>query len=926
MAVFNKILVLVVFCQILLGEGQQVYIGTGLNGTTNYEPGNDIVVLGGLLPIYSTLKDEKCTEIINPSIQRVEAIALTTQKINDDPNFLPGVTLRFEIRETCTETNHALEQSLNFVTGTSLVVNETVLGVTGVVGATISDVSINVARLLRLFKVPQISFASTAETLSDTTTFDYFFRTVPPDSLQARTMADIVDYFNWTYVIAMYSDNTYGSDGIDGFEAELTKLNSTEICIASKIEVKVGTDTTTDDYDNVVEELNQEWTRNSSVVVLFADLATATRVLEAVQRKRMIDPEFASRNLTWIGGDAYGDRVPEELYETAQGLLGVIPQTFLSEEFDRHFQSLNPLNNTDNPWFGEYWEKVFNCSLESPSPAGSEECDIQNQAISSETGYQQSAKVTLAIDAVYAFAHAIHNMQQDFCGGGPGLCSEILDTRSGGVVVKGELLRQYLYNVSFAGNSTEVINFDSNGDQRGTYVVKNLQRKSDGEFVYEDIGDWDEERSSPLQIFGDIQWSHGRSDSIPVSVCSYPCGNGQYPEDIADEAECCWVCRDCPGDNSVSTGLLCTDCPRGYAPNAMKTECVFIQPSYLTWSHAWSIVIIILTIFGIIATSAVAIVFIVYYRHKLIKASSRELSAVLLTGIMLCYLLPFFFIAMPSPWTCAIHRFGVGFCFAMCYSALLVKTNRIHRIFNRSPDTLQAPILISPQSQLFFTAGLVAIQVVIAVVWLIVERPNVKYVYKTGSTELTCNENPYIGLSITLAYNFLLLGITTYFAFRTRNVPQNFNEAKYISFTMYTLCILWLAFIPTYFATTYLLGTEYQTGSLMLVIILNASITLGFLFGPKVYYVFFGKEKEIRSETFMLKNLNEKCGPIPMVNTSSLPTVLGGRTTSNVSDTKESSITDLKSGGIDTKPHADGAAIQVNGKPLCNFADATTQT
>ena len=104
----------------------------------------------------------------------------------------------------------------------------------------------------------------------------------------------------------------------------------------------------------------------------------------------------------------------------------------------------------------------------------------------------------------------------------------------------------------------------------------------------------------------------------------------------------------------------------------MKTECVLIQPSYLTWSHGWSIVILILTCSGIIATTAVAIVFIVYHKHQLIKASSRELSAILLSGIMLCYLLPFFFIAKPSPWICAVRRFGVGFCFALCYSALLV--------------------------------------------------------------------------------------------------------------------------------------------------------------------------------------------------------------------------------------------------------------
>ena len=228
---------------------------------------------------------------------------------------------------------------------------------------------------------------------------------------------------------------------------------------------------------------------------------------------------------------------------------------------------------------------------------------------------------------------------------------------------------------------------------------------------------------------------------------------------------------------------------------------------------------------------------------------------------------------MPSPAICAIRRFCVGFCFSLCYSALLVKTNRIHRIFNRSPDSTQVPPLISPQSQVFFTALLIAVQVIIASVWLIAERPSVTYVYSKFNTELKCGESPYIGLSITLGYNCLLLVITTYFAIRTRKVPQNFNEAKFISFNMYTLCILWLAFIPTYFATTTVLGTIYETGSLMLIIILNASVTLCIFFVPKIYYLFFGEKGD---STFESKSTQ-------MATITMLPTLSAAPVQSNTS-------------------------------------------
>ena len=43
--------------------------------------------------------------------------------------------------------------------------------------------------------------------------------------------------------------------------------------------------------------------------------------------------------------------------------------------------------------------------------------------------------------------------------------------------------------------------------------------------------------------------------------------------------------------------------------------------------------------------------------------------------------------------------------------------------------------------------------------------------------------------------------LASVYAVKTRNLPENFNEAKFIGFTMYTTCIIWLAFVPIYFGT-----------------------------------------------------------------------------------------------------------------------------
>ncbi len=837
--ILGKMTTLVVSFILFSPAWANVYSGTGVTKNDLSKP---VVLLGGLFPVHKN-EDNVCGGILELGVQRLEAMVFATELINQSPQLLPEVTLAFEIRDTCVRANLALEQSLNYVSSRNLRnedFNSTVIGISGVVGAASSGVSIAVANLLRLFQVPQISYASTAKILSDKTRFDYFLRTVPPDSLQAKAMAEIIEMFNWTYIHVIYSDDAYGSEGIKAFIEELSYQNMS-VCIASNIIIPLGV-TKESVFDEAVQELDEEWVRNSSVVVIFGQLSTATGILNAVERRDAIFPGFAARFVT-IGSDAWGDQLPNDLKPVALGMLSVSPKALLSDPFDRYFTSLNPINYTANPWFNEYWEFLFNCSFNGEN--GLKPCDPANEVISQENGYRQNGKVTFTIDAVYAFAHAIDKIIDTQCPDDT-LCQEITDQRSGGVSIKGDILLKYLHNISFPGASVDVLQFDSSGDEVGLFIIKNLKKRSTGEYFYDSIASWSEDTS--LVFHGDIEWSN--STDIPISVCSLPCGGGEFPEPVSGQSDCCWICQPCPGDNLVSTGLVCSECIVGYIPNKEKIKCVLISPDFLKWSSPWAIVILMATILGIIATGIVISVFIVFHKHALVKASSRELSAVLLSGLLCCYLIPFFFIAKPSIPICCIRRLSVGLIFSICYSALLVKTNRIHRIFNRSKTSLQKPPLISPQSQVFFTFLLVSVQVVIAVVWLIVERPSIVVIYDDFDAELKCGESTHIGLAVSLGYSFILLLLSTYYAFRSRKIPQNFNEAKFINLTLYTTCVIWLAFITTYIATAKL-GTVYQTSSLVLAIDLSAATTLCCLFMPKIYFLISEKRKEYRkSEHF----------------------------------------------------------------------------
>lgn len=784
---------------------------------SEYSETKPTILLGGLFPVHMN-QNGTCGEILDLGFQRLEAMVFATQTINQSPDLLPNVNLAFEIRDTCVLVNKALEESLPFVITRNI---------SGVVGAASSSVSIAVANLLRLFHVPQISYASTAKVLSDKTRFEYFFRTVPPDSLQAQAMADIIETFNWTFIHTINSDDAYGNDGISAFIQEVQAHNNSRVCIASSTKISPGT-TENKVFDEAVQKLDNEWSRNSTVVVIFGQLSTATGILRAVKRRSAKQAGFAQR-FTWIGSDAWGDQLPSYLHEIAKGMLSVTPKAFLSAAFDQYFESLNPLNYTWNPWLRKYWEFFFNCSF---TNSQKRECDPASESISAAGGYKQNSKVTFTIDAVNAFAHAIQNMIKAICTGNK-LCPEIVLHKVGTTVINDVLLLNYLRNVSFNGTSADVIAFDSSGDEKGDFLVKNLKERNSNSYYYDTVGIWLNTRE--IEFEGEIEWHSG--SVAPQSVCSHTCKGGEFPETILGQPDCCWTCKPCPSDSLVSNGSACYNCPIGWKPNAGKTGCEIIIPTFLEWHSSWGIIIAIASGLGATATVVVMVILVLWRNHEIIKASSRELSGVLLTGLLLCNILPVFFIVEPSIPICTFRRFGVGFIFSLCYSALLVRTNRIFRIFNRLKTTTQKPILISSQSQLVFTFLLVSVQVAIAAIWLALETPKTVKVYDGFNAELKCGESPYTGLSVSLGYNFVLLLLSCYYAFRSRNIPQNYNETKFINITLYSTGIIWLAFIPTYFGTAGL-GTVYQTSSLVLGIIFSAATALGCFFMPKLYIIF----------------------------------------------------------------------------------------
>ncbi|XP_026089058.1 metabotropic glutamate receptor 1 isoform X3 [Carassius auratus] len=808
------------------------------------------VIIGALFSVHhqpsaERVADRKCGDVREQyGIQRVEAMFYTLDRINADQNLLPNITLGCEIRDSCWHSSVALEQSIEFIRDSLISIRDDKDGskwcidgtpfnqppptkkpIAGVIGPGSSSVAIQVQNLLQLFNIPQIAYSATSIDLSDKTLFKYFLRVVPSDTLQARAMLDIVKHYNWTYVSAIHTEGNYGESGMEAFK-ELAAEEGLCIAHSDKIYSNAGEK----HFDRLLKKLRERLPK-ARVVLCFCEGMTVRGLLMAM-RRRGVSGEFQL-----IGSDGWADRdeVVEGYEEEADGGITMKLQTEEVQSFNEYFLKLRLDTNTRNPWFAEFWQYRFQCRI----PGHPQEnhnyqkiCtgDLGNESL--KDNYVQDSKMGFVINAIYAMAHGLHDMHQELCPDHVGLC-EAMDP------IDGSKLLDYLLKTSFTGVSGEEIYFDVNGDSPGRYDIMNLQYVEElGRYHYINVGSWHE----GLLSISDYKLMTNRTGMVR-SVCSEPCSKGQIKVIRKGEVSCCWICTTCKDNEYVQDEFTCRACDLGWWPDDELAECKPLPLKYLEWSSVESIIAVVFSCLGILVTLFVTFVFIQFRDTPVVKSSSRELCYIILAGIFLGYICPFTLIARPTVISCYLQRLLVGLSSAMCYSALATKTNRIARILAGSKKKIctRKPRFMSAWAQVVIAFILISFQLAVVVTLIVLEPPEpVKSYPSISEVYLICNTSN-VGVVAPLGYNGLLIMSCTYYAFKTRNVPANFNEAKYIAFTMYTTCIIWLAFVPIYF------GSNYKIITTSFSVSLSVTVALGCMFTPKMYIIISKPERNVRS-------------------------------------------------------------------------------
>lgn len=644
-------------------------------------------------------------------------------------------------------------------------------------------------------------------------------------------MADYVAHkLKWRAIYGIYEEGNYGKNGMDKFKIE---AKSRGVCMVHTVAVKRAKG-----LNDRVKKILLSFAKESGVigVVLFCHQEVVNTMLSVLKTEKSLQQKFS-----WIGSDGWGHHAASYSgLNVNVTVFALHDHSKKLHQFKKYYSELRPGRGNQNPWFDKYW--CWKCGQQKKDAKDPEAivCPCKGlrfiEGKEKEQEYEQKQfqfcgkgdtcfvddKVAYVIDAVYAIAYALKKLYSDNCPGVHELSSSCIkqlriDTKT--------FFDKYLSVVKFRGVTGQV-SFDES-KLKGVYDIHQIK---DGKF--ESVGIWNSENGGVLTM--NKKW---RKDGR-LSVCGLNCSSGSVRK-IRGGKQCCWDCIKCEATEKVVGLYDCEQCTKGYRSNETFDGCVKIPESH--WDHGWLVAISFLASVGCGLTFFVLVVFLWYSDTPVIRAASREISYTLLFGITLCYSLTFFMAAWPSSLTCGVIRFGTGFSMSVCYAALLVKTSRIARIFSGNPD----PHFITPKWQLVLTGLLVLPQALIGVIGLLVNRPKEERDF--GSIEKTiirCSADT-IDLIVSMSYNILLIIMCTYYAFRTRKVPENFNEARFIVFVMYTTCVIWLAFLPFFYGG----NNEYRSVAMCLNLVLNSTTLLLGIFAMKIYIVLLRPEKNIRANS-----------------------------------------------------------------------------
>ncbi|XP_059932130.1 extracellular calcium-sensing receptor-like [Gadus macrocephalus] len=776
-------------------------------------------------------------------------MAFAVDEINRNSQLLPNISLGYSLYDSCGKLGISFRAALSMTSGRgepfqlnqSCYRNPPVLGI---VGDSSSTRTIAVSSMVSLYRVPMVSYFATCSCLSDRSRFPSFFRTIPSDAFQVRAMLQILRRFNWTWFGLLISDDDYGRHAARSFQADLAQSGGG--CLAYLEVVPWVKDVA--ELQRIASIMKKSTSR---VVIVFAHQSNMINLMEEVVKQNVT-------GLQWMASEAWTAakvlHTPSNMPFLA-GTLGIAIRRGEIPGLRDFLLRIRPDNDTrssqDNNLVRLFWEHIFQCQFYSPGIEVKEKerlCTGNEVLRNIDTEFLDLSNLRPEYNvykAVYALAHALHDILQCVPGSGPfkgQSCASLQGLEPWQIIY-------YLQRVNFTTEFGDQVSFDENGDALPIYDVMNWSLFPDGSTEVKHVGEVKELASKIVDLILDedkIFWNF-EYKKPPRSLCSESCPPGTRMARKKGEPVCCFDCIPCSeGKFSNETDSTeCTICPKDFWSNLQNDHCVPKRMEFLSYVEPLGISLTTASLFGALLCTIVLGIFTHHRTTPVVRANNSELSFILLLSLKLCFLCSLFFIGQPRLWTCQLRHAAFGISFVLCVSCILVKTMVVLAVFKASkPGGGGGLKWFGAVQQRGTVVFLTLIQAAVCTTWLVSSSPapHENTEYYSDRIVVECVVGSRVGFGVLLGYIGLLAVLSFLLAFLARNLPDNFNEAKFITFSTLVFCAVWIAFIPAYINSP----GKYADAVEVFAILSSSFGLLLALFGPKCYIILLKPEKNTK--------------------------------------------------------------------------------
>ncbi|XP_043942658.1 extracellular calcium-sensing receptor-like [Protopterus annectens] len=341
------------------------------------------------------------------------AVMFAVNEINRNRHLLPNVTLGYTVYDSCFLEARALEVTMKLLSGVSFVPNYHCGGHSMpfvIIGDSPSTSSLVMARLLGIYRYPQISYGSTLPLLGDKYQFPSFLRTISNLTVEAIGIGRLMEHFGWSWIGIIASDNDSGQQGALDQIKEVTKRG---FCVAF-LET-LPTYNSKSRLRHIVERIK------SSPVKVITVYSTQQYLIPLME-------EVIFQNITdrvWIATTQWGNSnifQYKGIWKTLNGTLGLAKYSPEIPGFQDFVYNLNPLNSPGDSFLTLFWEMFFDCKWPNRQNisvsgfdtvtgaifcTGAENLKALNASMYDLYNFRDAIN---AYNAVYALAYAVHSL------------------------------------------------------------------------------------------------------------------------------------------------------------------------------------------------------------------------------------------------------------------------------------------------------------------------------------------------------------------------------------------------------------------------------------------------------------------------------------------------------------------------------------